>query len=152
MGQIFDGSLSTGGVGSFRPLGYLVVCVVGACCRQGFVFGGVVLEFGKCWVVVSIARGLYGAKRGSRRVWVCVHMFYRAVSACLPLMVAKPSCVYFVLQDAFILFLSVECSVTLAVVLTGAWRGRGALSGGLAETWWGHGGGAGLYWGLGGGR
>ena len=45
------------------PLGYLVVCVVGACCRLGFVFGGVVLEFGKCWVVgMSIARGMYGTK------------------------------------------------------------------------------------------
>ena len=78
-----------GGVGSFRPLVYLVVCVVGACCRQGFVFGGVVLEFGKCWVVVSIARGLYGTKRESRRVWVCVHtcMFYRVAGACLPLLV-----------------------------------------------------------------
>ena len=50
---------------------------------------------------------------------------------------AKPSCVCF---DAFILFLSFECSVTLTVVLTGAWRGRGALSGGLAEIWRGHGG------------
>lgn len=75
------GSLSTGGVGSFRPLGYLVLCVVGACCRQGFVFGGVVLEFGKCWVVVSIARGLYGAKRGSRRVWVCVNICARAYTS-----------------------------------------------------------------------
>ena len=40
------------------------------------------------------------------------------------------------------------CSVTPAVILTRAWRGRGAQSGGLAETWRDHGGGAGLYWGL----